>query len=68
MKEEVKKKISMRLRGRKKLATHRKHISQALKRLKKTKEHREKISASLKEYHKNNVTKKERSEKDRSCD
>lgn len=68
MKEEAKKKISIRLRGRKKAATHCKHISQALRRLKKTKEHKEKISASLKEYHKNNITKKERNEKDRSCD
>lgn len=63
MKEEVKRKISMRLRGRKKLATHCKHISQALRRLKKTKEHKEKISASLKEYHKYNKTIKERNEK-----
>lgn len=64
MKDETKKKISIRLRGRKKLATHCKHISQSLKRLKKTKEHKEKISASMKEYHKNNITKKERHEKD----
>lgn len=38
MKEETKRKISMRLRGRKKSATHCKHISQSLQALKKTKE------------------------------
>ena len=65
MKEETKKKISMRLRGRKKSATHCKHISQSLQALKKTKEHNEHLSASLREYHKNNKTKIERDEKEK---
>lgn len=65
MKEETKKKISARLRGRKKSATHRKHISQGLQCLRKTKEHREHLSVSLKEYHKNNKTKIERDEKEK---
>ena len=64
MKEETKKKISMRLRG-KKSATHCKHISQSLQALKKTKEHKEHLSASLREYHKNNKTKIERDEKEK---
>lgn len=65
MKEETKRKISMRLRGRKKSATHCKHISQSLQALKKTKEHKEHLSASLKEYHKNNRVKSERHEKEK---
>lgn len=65
MKEETKKKISMRLRGRKKSATHCKNISQSLQCLKKTKEHKEHLSASLKEYHKNNRVKSERHEKEK---
>ena len=65
MKEETKKKISMRLRGRKKSATHCKHISQSLQALKKTKEHKEHLSASLREYHQNNKTKIESDEKEK---
>lgn len=64
MKDETKKKISLRLKGRKKLANHCKHISQSLQGLKKTKVHKEHLSASLKEYHKNNKTKTERYEKE----
>ena len=62
--EETKKKISVRLKGRKKLANHCKHISQSLQGLKKTKEHKEHLSASLKAFHNNNKTKEERNEKE----
>lgn len=64
MKDETKKKISLRLKGRKKLASHCKHISQSLQGLRKTKVHKEHLSTSLKEYHKNNKTKTERYEKE----
>lgn len=67
MTEETKRKISMRLQGRKKSATHCKHIAQSLKDLKKTKEHKEHLSASLKNYHKNNKTKTEKHEKEKEC-
>ena len=48
MNELTKKKISMKLRGRKKGATHRKHISQSLKGRKLSKEHKQHISESMK--------------------
>lgn len=67
MTEETKRKISMRLRGRKKSATHCKHIAQSLKDLKKTREHKEHLSASLKNYHQNNKTKTEKHEKEKEC-
>lgn len=63
MKEETKRKISLKLKGRKKSANHCKHISQGLRGMKKTREHREHLSVSLKKYHKNNETKTERHEK-----
>ena len=64
MTEETKKKISVRLKGRKKLATHCLRISPSLQGLPKTKEHKEHLSASLKKFHKNNKIKKERNEKE----
>ena len=48
MDEITKHKISLKLRGRRKSATHRKHISQALKGVPKTKEHKEHIGESMK--------------------
>ncbi len=48
MNELTKMKISMKLRGRKKGATHRKHISQSLKGRKLSKEHKQHISESMK--------------------
>ncbi len=48
MNEITKKKISMKLRGRKKGATHRKHISQSLTGRKLSKEHKQHISESMK--------------------
>ena len=48
MKEETKKKISLKLKGRKKGATHRKRIAQAMKRLKRTEEHNKAISEAMK--------------------
>ena len=48
MKEEVKKKISYKLKGRKKGATHRKRIAQAMKRLERTEEHNRAISEAMK--------------------
>lgn len=68
MREETKKKISLKLKGRKKSANHCKHISQSLKCVKKTKEHKEHLSASLKKYHRNNKTKIERNEETGLCD
>lgn len=47
MKEETKKKISFRLKGRKKGATHKERISQAMKRLKRTSEHNKAISEAM---------------------
>lgn len=44
----TKKKISMKLKGRKKGANHKKHISQALKGRKLSKEHKEHISEGMK--------------------
>lgn len=64
MTEETKKKISMRLKGRKKLATHCQRISQSLQGLPKTKEHKEHLSASLKKFHKNNKLNKSKNEKE----
>ena len=48
MKEETKKKISYRLRGRKKGATHKERIAQAIKRVKRTEEHNRAISEAMK--------------------
>ena len=48
MKEETKRKISQRLKGRKKGATHRKRISLAMKKLKRTEEHNRAISEAMK--------------------
>ena len=48
MKEEVKKKISNKLKGRKKGATHRKRIAQAMKRLDRTEDHNRAISEAMK--------------------
>ena len=48
MKEETKRKISQRLKGRKKGATHRKRIAQAMRRLKRTEEHNRAISEAMK--------------------
>lgn len=67
MKEETKRKISLKLKGRKKSANHCKHISQALKGIKKTKEHKEHLSDSLKKYHRNNKSKIERNEEAGLC-
>ena len=47
MDELTKKKISIKLRGRKKSATHRKKISQSLTGRKLTKEHKYNISKSI---------------------
>ena len=47
MKEETKKKISHRLRGRKKTATHRKRIAQAVKKIERTEEHNRAISEAM---------------------
>ena len=47
MDELTKKKISIKLRGRKKTATHRKKISQSLTGRKLTKEHKYNISKSI---------------------
>lgn len=67
MKEETKKKISLKLKGRKKSANHCKHISQGLRGVKKTKEHKEHLSDSLKKYHENNKSKNEGNEKAGFC-
>ena len=48
MNEQTKKKISYKLRGRKKGATHKKRISLAMKRLKRTEEHNKAISEAMK--------------------
>ena len=48
MKEEVKKKISNKLKGRKKGATHRKRIAQAMERLERTEDHNRAISEAMK--------------------
>lgn len=47
MKEETKKKISYKLKGRKKGATHKKRIAQAMKKLKRTEEHNRAISEAM---------------------
>ena len=47
MDEITKKKISIKLRGRKKLANHCKHISQGLRGRKLTEEHKKNISNSM---------------------
>lgn len=52
MDELTKKKISIKLRGRKKSATHRKKISQSLTGRKLTKEHKSNISKSIIELNK----------------
>ena len=59
MDEQVKKKISYALRGRKKSATTKKLISQALKNQPKTNQHKEAISEAMKAYwlNKNNLYK-----------
>ena len=49
MDELTKKKISAKLKGRKKLATHKKKISQSLKGRKLTEEHKKKISEAMKQ-------------------
>ena len=48
MKEETKRKISYKLRGRKKSATHRKNISLAMRRVKRSEEHNKAISEAMK--------------------
>ena len=50
MDEQVKRKISYALRGRKKSATTKKLISQALKNQPKTNQHKEAISEGMKAY------------------
>ena len=50
MDEQVKRKISYALRGRKKSATTKKLISQALKNQPKTNQHKEAISEAMKAY------------------
>ena len=59
MDEQVKRKISYALRGRKKSATTKKLISQALKNQPKTNQHKEAISEGMKAYwlNKNNLYK-----------
>ena len=59
MDEQVKRKISYALRGRKKSATTKKLISQALKNQPKTNQHKEAISEAMKAYwlNKNNLYK-----------
>lgn len=52
MDEITKKKISLKLRGRKKSATHRKRISQSLTGRKLTKEHKSNIGKSIRELNK----------------
>lgn len=47
MNEETKKKISYKLRGRKKGATHRKRISLAMRKLKRTEAHNRAISEAM---------------------
>lgn len=49
MNEVTKKKISAKMKGRKKSATHIKHIKQSLTGRKLTKEHKENISDGMKE-------------------
>lgn len=53
MDEFTKKKISSKLKGKKKSATHIKHIKQALTGRKLSKEHKENISDSMKEKSRN---------------
>ena len=53
MNELTRRKISLKMRGRKKSATHREHIRQALKGKKKSKEHKEHISEAMKNANKN---------------
>lgn len=50
MNEITKKKISAKLKGRKKSATHKKHISQSLTNRKLTDEHKKNISIAIKSY------------------
>lgn len=52
MNEVTKKKISAKMKGRKKSATHIKHIKQSLTGRKLTKEHKENISDGMKEMNK----------------
>ena len=47
MKEETKRKISYKLRGRKKGATHKKRIAQAMKRLVRSEEHNKAIAEAM---------------------
>lgn len=53
MKESTKHKISIALRGRVKLATHKKRISQSLKGVKKSPKHKAAIAEALREYYRN---------------
>jgi len=48
MNEETKKKISYKLKGRKKGATHKKRIALAMKKVKRTEEHNKAISEAMK--------------------
>lgn len=48
MNNETKKKISYKLRGKKKGATHKKRISLAMRKVKRTKEHNRAISEAMK--------------------
>lgn len=53
MNELTRKKISAKMKGRKKTATHIKHIKQALTGRKLSKEHKENISSGMKEKSRN---------------
>lgn len=54
MNEITKKKISLKLKGRKKNATTKWKISQSLRNRKLSEEHKENISKAMISYHKNN--------------
>lgn len=50
MNEITKHKISLKMRNKKKTATHRQHIKEALRNQKKSDEHKKAISQSMKKY------------------
>lgn len=60
---EVKRKISLAMKGIRKSLQHRKRISQSLKGLSKGTKHREAIAEALRQYHNNNRVKPIRDEK-----
>lgn len=62
MEYEVRRKISLAMKGRKKSLQHRRRISQSLKGLKKDIKHRRAIAEALRRYHNNNKVKPIRDE------